>query len=150
MRIGTAELRADAPAHLEPVDAGQSDVEHDEPDRVARELRQRLLAAAHPDDAVAVALEVRPHDRPDRLLVLDDEHRSSSRAVAELLGFLARHGFLESPVIRTTVAGWSPSRMVIAFTRTGTAIIDDSRPLAQISTPGASGIVCRVPSRSSS
>ena len=47
--------RADAPADVEAVDPGQADVEHDEANGVPLELDERVLARAHPDDAVAVA-----------------------------------------------------------------------------------------------
>ena len=42
---------------------------------MALELSEALLAAAHPDDPIAVALEVGPHKAPDVELVLDDQDR---------------------------------------------------------------------------
>ena len=94
-------LRADAAADLEAVDAGQADVEHDEADRVPRELRERLLAGAHPDHAIAVTAEVRPHDRADRLLVLDEEHRSARLPRRQVRGLALRRHFRGNPVTRT-------------------------------------------------
>ena len=49
-------VRAHLPAHLEAVDPGQADVEHDEPHRMAPQLGDGLLAGAEPDDAPAVLL----------------------------------------------------------------------------------------------
>jgi hypothetical protein len=71
-----ARAGADAPADLEPVHPRQPKVEHDETHRVTRELCQRLLAGAHGDDPMAVALQRDPHHVADVDLVLDDEHRA--------------------------------------------------------------------------
>ena len=62
-------------ADVEPVLARQPDVEQHEPDRVTLELDERVLAAAHPDHAVAVARQVAAHELADRRLVLDEENR---------------------------------------------------------------------------
>ena len=99
-RLGT-----DATTDLESVDAGQADVEHDETDRVAGELRERLLAGAHPDHAIAVTAEVRPHDGADRLLVLDEQHRPARLSRGQVRSLTLRRHFLGIPVTRTDVAG---------------------------------------------
>jgi len=65
-------LAGDPAADLEAVDAGQADVEHDELDRVAAQLHQRLLPGADPQHAVPIALQVRAYERADVRLVLDD------------------------------------------------------------------------------
>ena len=67
-----------APADLEPVHAGQPEVQHDQADRMAREFGKRLLAGAHGDDAVAVALQCDAHDVADVDLIFDDQHRAHS------------------------------------------------------------------------
>jgi len=65
-------LATDPAAHLEPVDSGQPDVEHDQRDRMPAELRQGVLPRPHPQDLVAIALEVGADQRADVRLVLDD------------------------------------------------------------------------------
>ena len=50
-------LRAQPPAHLEPVDAGKHDVEHDEVDRLLAEPPERLVAVARLHDPIPVPLE---------------------------------------------------------------------------------------------
>ena len=67
-------LCAHLAAHLEAVDAGQADVEDDEPHRMAAKLGDRLLAGAEPDHAPAVLLlEVGLDEAPDRVVVLDEK-----------------------------------------------------------------------------
>ena len=107
-------LRAKPAADLKAVEAGQADVEHDEADRMPRELGERFLTGAHPDHAIAVAAEVRPDDRSDRLLVLDEEHRSARLPCRQVRGLAVRRHFRGNPVTRTRCAGSSPSRTVIA------------------------------------
>ena len=81
MMIGTAERARRRRQTSKPSTPGQPDVEDDEPDRVARELGQRLLPGPHPEDAEAVAVEVGADERPDRLLVLDEHDHPAGRAV---------------------------------------------------------------------
>ena len=90
-------------ADVEAVLAGEADVEDDEARPQAADVVERLLAAAHPLDAVAGLLEVRADERADRLLVLDEEQRRP--------GGGRRH----QPVARTSEAGWSPSRTTVAI-----------------------------------
>src|SRR3954447_10334393 len=73
-------LRPHLPAHLEAVDAGEPDVEHDETDGMAAELRDRLLTRAEPDDAPAVLLlEIRLDETTDRVVVLDEKKDAPGR-----------------------------------------------------------------------
>ena len=72
---------ADRAAHVEAVGVGQLQIEDREPDVVPLELGEPLGAARRPDDAKAVALEVRADDRGDVLLVLDHEDRPAARHV---------------------------------------------------------------------
>ena len=74
---------ADPAADLEAVDARQADVEHDEADRMAAELGDRLLARPEPDDAPAVLLlEVLLDETTDRVVVLDKQENSPGGASA--------------------------------------------------------------------
>jgi len=67
-------LRAHLAAHLEAVDSGKTDVENDEPHRMAAKLGDGLLAGAKPDHAPAVLLlEIRLDESPDRVVVLDEQ-----------------------------------------------------------------------------
>ena len=102
-RPGDVRARANVTADVEAVLAGQPDVEQHEPDRMPLELDQRLLAAPHPDDAVAVAGQVAAHELTDRGLVLDEENRSRH----------AVEGTQRSTRIRT--AGPPSIRIVVAF-----------------------------------
>ncbi len=65
---------ADRAGTVEPVDAGQSEVEHDQVGDDGADQPQRLLARSsrrHPEPGVD---EVVPHDLHDGRLVIDDEH----------------------------------------------------------------------------
>src|SRR5262249_5685389 len=62
---------ADPATDLEPVDAGEPDVEHDDADRLATKLRERLLPSPEPDHAPTVLLlEVLLDEPPERAAVL--------------------------------------------------------------------------------
>ena len=74
IRIGTSERARIVAADVEAVLARQPDVEEHEADRVPVELDERLLAGAHPDDAIAVARQVAADELADRRLVLDEEN----------------------------------------------------------------------------
>ncbi len=68
-------LLAQAAHHLEAVEAGQHDVEHDKVRRALGAERERVGAVAGDTCAVAGALEVARHDLADGGLVVDDQHR---------------------------------------------------------------------------
>ena len=73
-------LRAHLAAHLEAVDPGQADVEHDEPHRMAAKLGDGLLTRAEPDDPPAVLLlEIGLHETADRVVVLDEKQDAPGR-----------------------------------------------------------------------
>ena len=87
-------VRAHLPAHLEAVDPGKPDVEHDEPHRMASQLGDRLLAGADPDDRPAVLLlEVGLHETADRLVVFDEEKDAPGRRACHVLSYLAANAF---------------------------------------------------------
>src|SRR5436190_1244510 len=96
------------PGDVEPVDAGQADVEDDDPDLVPAELGQRLFSGADPDDAPAAALEIPASHGADRMLVLDEQDRALLAPVGDGLG-------VHLPVAKTWSAGLSPSRNVVAI-----------------------------------
>ena len=115
-------------ADVEPVHPGQADVEHDDADRVARQLDERVLAARDPDDRVAVALEVGAHEPGDRVVVLDEED------VARVLGrgregatAHHRHGLYYRNVASIRVAGASPGRKTCACIPLRSAFAADVR-----------------------
>jgi hypothetical protein len=67
-------VRAHLTADLEAVDARQADIEDDEPNGMAAQLGNRLLAVPKPDDHPAVLLlEIRLDETADRVVVLDEE-----------------------------------------------------------------------------
>ena len=68
-------LGPQALADLEPIEAREHDVEHDEIDRLGVELLERLLAVAGLDDLVAVAFEREREHRTHRVLVVDEQDR---------------------------------------------------------------------------
>src|SRR6266516_7940481 len=96
------------PGDVEPVDAGQADVEDDDPDLVPAELGQRLFSRPDPDDAPAAALEITASHRADRMLVLDEQDRALLAPARDGLG-------VHLPVAKTWSAGLSPSRSVVAI-----------------------------------
>ncbi len=67
--------RADAPKRLEPIDAGQAHVEHDEVGRLAGRDLQALLAGLGDADVVALLLEGVLDPASDGVLVFDDQDR---------------------------------------------------------------------------
>ena len=74
MMIGTDDDLAHRAGHVEPVDAGQSEVEHDQVRDDRADQSQRVLARPcrrHPEPGVD---QVVAHDVDDRRLVVDDEH----------------------------------------------------------------------------
>ena len=66
--------------HLDAVDAGEPEVEHDDVGMVARREVERLLARLGQVDVVAAGAQVDAERAPDLRLVVDDEHRGSPRA----------------------------------------------------------------------
>ena len=66
---------AEALADLQAVEPRQHDVEHDEVDRLLRELAQRLLAVGRLDDRVPVSLQREREHLADRVLVVDEQDR---------------------------------------------------------------------------
>jgi hypothetical protein len=69
----------DPPADLKPVDTRQADVEHDQLDRVAPELDERVLAGSDPQCLVALAAKVCANEPADVRLILDDHHERAPR-----------------------------------------------------------------------
>ena len=65
---------AEATGHLEAVEVGQHDVEHDQVGAGLLDLGQRLAAGGGPLDLEAVVAETHGHQLGDVLLVVDDEH----------------------------------------------------------------------------
>ena len=74
--IGTADDLADRPGDVEPVDAGQAEVEHDQVGDDGADQPQRLLARSCRRHPVPGVDEVVPDDLDDGRLVVDDEHVS--------------------------------------------------------------------------
>ena len=74
-------------------------------------LRERVLAGAHPGDAVARLLQVGAHERADRLLVLDEQELRPGRGCRRRT---RRAGPGSSLPARTSKAGASPSRTTTA------------------------------------
>ena len=73
MMIGTDAARAQAAAHLEPVELGQHHVEDDEVEGLLGEAVERLAAVARADDLVAVLAQRIGQQRLDRLLVVHEQ-----------------------------------------------------------------------------
>ena len=73
MSTGTGRLGLDAPAHLEAVEAGQHDVEHDQVGPVGRRLRHRRRPVVGQVDREALGPQPGRDRLGDRPLVLDDQ-----------------------------------------------------------------------------
>ena len=73
---GIVEVCAQAPAHLEAVDVGEPDVEHDEPRPVLGDRPDAVFAGGRLHDPEAVAAEVELDQVGDVRLVVDDEDRA--------------------------------------------------------------------------
>ena len=67
---------AEAPAHLQPVDVGEPDVEHDEPGAVGADRFEPRLAGRDLEDPEPVAGEVEVDEVGDVGLVVDDDDGS--------------------------------------------------------------------------
>ena len=130
---------ANGAAHVEPVLAGQADVEDDHARLHALEASERILARPHPGDAVAALLEVGVDESADGFLVLDEQQLRPSR-----------DGFRHLAVIRTSIAGASPSRITVATSPRRSSENGTGRPPRVIEAFGETAIVTSVPSRSRS
>ena len=64
---------AQAPAHLQPVDVGEADVEHDEPGPVRADRLQPRLAGRRLEHPEPVAGEIEVDEVGDVGLVVDDD-----------------------------------------------------------------------------
>src|SRR5207245_6303624 len=87
-------VSAHLPAHLEAVDPGKPDVQHNEPHRMPPQLGDGFLARADPDNAPAVLLlEVRLHETADRLVVFNEEKDAPGRRASHVPSYLAANAF---------------------------------------------------------
>src|SRR3954451_1260937 len=73
-----ARASAQPPAHLEPVDVGEHEVEHHEVERLLGEARERLLPVRRRDHLLVVALQGGGQQRLDRHLVVDEQDARSA------------------------------------------------------------------------
>ena len=72
-------IGAEQAHHLEAVDLGQHQVQHDEGRVLGARLAQGLAAVVGGDDVEALALEVGAHEGHDLAVVIDDEDGPSGR-----------------------------------------------------------------------
>jgi hypothetical protein len=86
----------EAPDHVEPVDAGEAEVEEDDVGVAGRGQVERLFPAGRLVDVVAACLQVHGEGPPDLGLVVDDQHPS-----------LAGHGAASDPRPLPEAAGAS-------------------------------------------
>ena len=70
----TAGLVAQAAAQLDPVDAGQHEIEQHQLRLHPFEHLETFLARPRPLDLVTLGLEIHPHQIGDGILVLDEQH----------------------------------------------------------------------------
>ncbi len=101
---------SDAPADLEPVDVGETDVEHHEPRPVRLERPRARAPGRALQDAEPLALEVEADEIGDVGLVVDDDDRALARPWRPL--WSGRASVVEGAVGRMT----SPSQRALGFT----------------------------------
>src|SRR3954470_12841743 len=107
-----ARASAQPPAHLEPVDVGEHEVEHHEVERLLGEARERLLPVRRRDHLVAVALEGEGQQGLDRLLVVHEQ--DARRAVGHGQDSVGPDGYPRPvPDVRVYRAAFAPALVAL-------------------------------------
>ena len=81
MMIGHVTVLAQPPAHVEPVDPGQHQVQHHQVGGLLAHHVQRLLPVPDVRDRVAACAQVGDHHLTDRVVVVDDKNPGHSRTL---------------------------------------------------------------------